>query len=69
MHGNHVVVLPKFDAEARCGPIHEHRATFILLVPTMMLRISRLPDDVKARYDLSSLQVRVAHGGAVPACG
>ncbi len=57
VHGNHVVVLPKFDAEATLRAIHDHRATFILLVPTMMLRISRLPDDVKARYDLSSLQV------------
>ena len=57
VHGNHVVVLPKFDAEATLPAIHDHRATFILLVPTMMLRISRLPDDVKARYDLSSLQV------------
>ncbi len=57
IHGNHVVVLPKFDAEATLRAIHDHRATFILMVPTMMLRISRLPDDVKARYDLSSLQV------------
>jgi bile acid-coenzyme A ligase len=56
-HGNHVVVLPKFDAEATLQAIHEHRGTFILMVPTMMLRISRLPDEVKAAYDLSSLEI------------
>jgi bile acid-coenzyme A ligase len=57
LNGNHIVVLPKFDAEATLRAIHDHGATFVLLVPTMMLRIWRLPEDVKARYDLSSLQV------------
>lgn len=55
--GNHVVVLPKFDAEATLAAIHDHRATYILMVPTMMLRILRLPAEAKARYDLSSLEV------------
>lgn len=56
-HGNHVVVLPKFDAEQTLAAIDAHRATYILMVPTMMLRIWRLPDSVKSRYDLSSLEV------------
>lgn len=56
-HGNHVVVLPKFDAEQTLAAIDAHRATYILMVPTMMLRIWRLPDDVKDRHDLSSLEV------------
>lgn len=55
--GNHLVLLANFDAEATLAAIDRHRADWILLVPTMMSRISRLPDDVKARYDLSSLQV------------
>jgi bile acid-coenzyme A ligase len=56
LHGNHVVVLPRFDAEATLAAIDAHRAEVVYLVPTMMKRILRLPDDVRARYDLSSLQ-------------
>ncbi len=57
MHGNHVVILPKFDAEATLAAIERHQADWMLLVPTMMQRISRLPDEVRDRYDVSSLQV------------
>lgn len=56
-HGNHIVLLEQFDAEATLEVIDRHRADWILLVPTMMSRITRLPDAVKAKYDLSSLQV------------
>jgi bile acid-coenzyme A ligase len=55
--GSHVVVLPRFDAEATLAAIDEHRADVVYLVPTMMKRISRLPDDVRRSYDLSSLRV------------
>jgi bile acid-coenzyme A ligase len=53
--GNHVVTMPRFDAEATLAGIEEHRADWMLLVPTMMLRIWRLDD--RERYDVSSLQV------------
>ncbi len=55
--GNHVVLLPQFDAEATLAAVDRHRVDWILFVPTMMSRISRLPDSVKDRYDVSSLQV------------
>jgi bile acid-coenzyme A ligase len=54
--GNHIVVFPRFDAEATLQAIDEHRGTFMFLVPTMMLRIWRLGDDVRNRYDVSSLE-------------
>ena len=54
--GNHVTVLPKFDAEAALALIEQHGADWILLVPTMMLRIWRLPNEVRERYDVSSLE-------------
>jgi bile acid-coenzyme A ligase len=57
LHGNHVVVLERFDAEATLAAIETHRATVVYLVPTMMKRIWRLPDDVRTGYDLSSLRV------------
>ncbi len=38
------------------GEIERRRVTWIYLVPTMMSRIWRLPQEVRARYDLSSLK-------------
>jgi bile acid-coenzyme A ligase len=62
-YGNHVVLLPRFDAEATLRAVDEHRPDFMLVVPTMMIRILRLDERVRARYDVSSLQT-VWHMGA-----
>jgi bile acid-coenzyme A ligase len=55
--GSTVVLLERFDAEATLAAIEEHRADVVYLVPTMMKRILRLPDEVRFGYDLSSLRV------------
>ena len=55
--GSHVVVLPRFDAEATLAAIEEHHADVVYLVPTMMKRIWRLPTEVRLGYDLSSLHI------------
>ena len=55
--GNHVVILPRFDAESTLAGIEQHRADIAYLVPTMMKRIWRLPLDVRQGYDLSSLRL------------
>lgn len=55
--GNHVVLLPRFDAEATLAAIEQHEGTVLYVVPTMMKRIWRLPDDVREGFDLSSLRV------------
>jgi bile acid-coenzyme A ligase len=57
LSGSHVALLPRFDAEATLAAIERHRADVIYLVPTMMKRISALPDDVRNSYDLSSLRL------------
>jgi bile acid-coenzyme A ligase len=54
--GAHLVLMPKFDAEGVLRDIERNRATWIYLVPTMMGRIWRLPEDVRAKYDVSSLK-------------
>ena len=56
MIGAPIVIMPKFDAEETLRLIEKHRATWLYLVPTMMGRIWRLPEDVRNRYDLSSLR-------------
>ncbi len=56
LEGGHVVLLPRFDAEATISAVSDHGARALYLVPTMMQRIWKLPDDVKFSYDLSSLE-------------
>ena len=55
--GNHVVLLVRFDAEAALAAIEEHSCDVVYMVPTMMKRISRLDDDVRLGFDLSSLRI------------
>jgi bile acid-coenzyme A ligase len=57
LHGCHVVVLPRFDAEATLAALERYRADVVYLVPTMMKRIWNLPADVRTGYDLSALRV------------
>lgn len=56
LDGGHVVLLPRFDAEATIAAVAEHQAEALYMVPTMMQRIWKLPDETKFSYDLSSLQ-------------
>ncbi len=62
-HGCAIVLEPRFDPEDLLQLIERHKVTHMHMVPTMFVRLLRLPDDVKARYDLSSLRF-VVHGAA-----
>jgi bile acid-coenzyme A ligase len=53
--GNHLVVMPRFDATEALALIERHRVDWMYAVPTMMQRIWRLPDEVRLGFDLSSL--------------
>ncbi|WP_375394412.1 acyl-CoA synthetase [uncultured Sphingomonas sp.] len=53
--GSKIVVMESFDPEAALAAIERHRVTLAQFVPTHFIRMLRLPDAVKARYDLSSL--------------
>jgi bile acid-coenzyme A ligase len=61
--GHHLVVLPRFDAEQVLAAVDRHRVELAVFAPTMMRRISLLPDEVKNRYDVSSLRF-VVHTAA-----
>ena len=56
LSGSHVVLLERFDAERTLAVIEEYGGEVVYLVPTMMKRILRLPEDVRLKYDLSSLR-------------
>ncbi|MFC3226868.1 acyl-CoA synthetase [Marinibaculum pumilum] len=57
------VLMPRFDAEELLALIERHRLGRMHMVPTMFVRLLRLPDAVKRKYDLSSLEF-VVHGAA-----
>ena len=57
------VILGRFDAETTLKAIHDYRIGSSVMVPTHFVRLLALPEEVKARYDLSSLQ-RITHTGA-----
>ena len=60
------MVLPeRFDPEDSLALIEAHRATVASFVPVMIKRIVRLDDDIKSRYDLSSLRIVIASGSAI----
>ncbi len=63
MAGSSTVMQHKYDSAGVLDLIDTHRATNIHLVPTQMKRLVDLPDDVKARFDGSSLEL-VLHGAA-----
>lgn len=56
MLGAQLVLMPKFDAEETLALIEKHHGTWIYMVPTMMSRIWKLPEDVRNEYDISSLK-------------
>lgn len=61
--GATVVLMEKFESEAALAAIEKYGVKVAQMVPTMFVRLLQLPEDVKRRYDLSSLQM-VVHAGA-----
>jgi long-chain acyl-CoA synthetase len=49
-------IEPKFDAQSTLSTIERLRITHPYLVPTMYVRLLRLPEDVRNKYDLSSVK-------------
>lgn len=61
--GAEVILQARFDPEELLALIERHQVTHLHLVPTMMVRLLKLPDDVRSKYDLSSLK-HVVHAAA-----
>ncbi|MBM4270311.1 MAG: acyl-CoA synthetase [Deltaproteobacteria bacterium] len=53
--GGTVVVMEHFDAEEALRLIEKYRVTHSQWVPTMFVRMLKLPEDVRRRFDVSSL--------------
>lgn len=61
--GATVVVMEHFDPETFLALVERHHVTHTQVVPTMFIRMLKLPKEVRSRYDVSSLRV-VIHAAA-----
>jgi long-chain acyl-CoA synthetase len=67
LSGELMVLEERFDAERALALIEQHRLTHAYLVPTMYVRLLRLPAETKKRYDLSSIRFVASTGSPCPA--
>lgn len=58
-----IVLMPRFEPEELLRLIEAHRITHIQMVPTMFVRLLKLPEATKRKYDVSSLEF-VVHAAA-----
>src|SRR6266568_3499073 len=61
--GATAVVMEHFDAEQWLALVERYRVTHCQMVPVMFSRLLRLPEEVRGRYDTSSLEC-VVHAAA-----
>ncbi|KAH9693718.1 4-coumarate--CoA ligase-like 5 [Citrus sinensis] len=61
--GSTIVVLSKFDMHEMLSSISKYRATYLPLVPPILVALISGADQIRSKYDLSSLQ-SVLSGGA-----
>jgi acyl-CoA synthetase (AMP-forming)/AMP-acid ligase II len=61
-----MVLRRRFDEEETLRAVQDYRADVLAVVPVMLQRILRLPDETLGAYDLSSLRITSASGSALP---
>jgi len=69
--GAEILLMPRFDASGCLELIERHRADRVHFVPTMMLRIWRLPEEERTAREVSSLTFVMTGGAPRPrgSCG
>jgi len=61
--GGTAVIMERFDPEQWLQLVEKHRVTHCQMVPTMFSRLLKLPEEVRTKYDLSSLET-IVHAAA-----
>ena len=61
--GGVLVIMPRFDPEEFLRLIEEQRIDIIFMVPTMFIRLMKLREEVRKKYDMSSLR-HIIHAAA-----
>lgn len=65
--GGTVVIMETFDPERYLQLVQQWGITHSQLVPTMFSRMLKLPEEVRSRYDLSSLEIAIHAAAPCPA--
>ncbi len=61
--GGALVLMPRFEAEEFLELIERYKIDTIFMVPTMFIRLMKLPENVRKQYDVSSLR-HIIHAAA-----
>lgn len=61
-----VYISPKFDPEGFLADIERFGITHCYIVPTMMVRLLKLPEATRKKYDTSTLRFGISTGSAWP---
>ncbi|MET7697431.1 acyl-CoA synthetase [Streptomyces sp. NPDC005485] len=64
--GGTVVLMDSFDAESALEAVERHRVTHSQWVPTMFVRMLKLPPETRTSYDVSSLKVAIHAAAPCP---
>ncbi len=64
--GATVVLMPHFDAEAALAAIQRFHITCGQFVPTHFVRMLKLPDDIRARYDVATMKLAIHAAAPCP---
>jgi acyl-CoA synthetase (AMP-forming)/AMP-acid ligase II len=64
--GSTYVLRRRFTPEGALQAVAENETDALAVVPVMLQRIMELPEETRAKYDLSSLRVTAASGSALP---
>jgi long-chain acyl-CoA synthetase len=64
--GGTAVIMDRFDAEEAYRLIATHRCTSTFMPPVVAKRMLDVPEEVRRKYDVSSLEVFVVTAGPVP---
>lgn len=64
--GGTVVLMDRFDAETALELIDEYKVTHSQWVPTMFIRMLKLPEDVRGKYDVGSLKIAIHAAAPCP---
>src|SRR5579871_913212 len=65
--GGTVIIMESFDPQRYLELVEQWGVTHSQLVPTMFSRMLKLPEDVRTRYDLSSLEIAIHAAAPCPA--
>ncbi|UYP17874.1 AMP-binding protein [Rhodococcus sp. Z13] len=64
--GGTVILMDRFDAEEALALIERYSVTASQWVPTMFVRMLKLPEETRAKYDVSSMKVAIHAAAPCP---